>query len=106
MEWRPAPGAPQESRGYDESLYGEIERQVERPGEANALSPRQRLIVDYAQLFARDHEALDDAFFERLRAAFADDEILDLVVCVARFLSMGRITRVLRLDHECPIGSG
>lgn len=69
------------------------------------LSTRQRLIVDYAELFARDHEAIDDDFFGRLRAGFRDDEILDLTVCVARFLSMGRITRVLRLDHECPIGS-
>lgn len=104
MEWRPAPGAPQETAEYDESLYGQIERQVERPADENELSARQRLIVDYAQLFARDHEAIDDDFFARLRTEFADDEILDLVVCVARFLAMGRITRVLRLDHACPIG--
>lgn len=105
MEWRPAPGAPQESGGYDESLYRQIEGHVERRGEASALSARQRLIVDYAGLFARDHESIDDAFFERLRGELRDDEILDLTVCVARFLAMGRITRVLRLDHECPIGS-
>jgi len=104
VEWRPAPGAPQEAGDYDESLYREIERHVEQGGDTSALSVRQRLIADYARLFARDHESIDDAFFARLRAELRDDEILDLTVCVARFLAMGRITRVLRLDHECPIG--
>lgn len=64
------------------------------------LSAREKLIVDYAQRFCADHESLDDAYFARLREHFGDDEILDLTVCVARFLSMGRITRVLRLDHD------
>jgi len=41
---------------------------------------------------------------ERLCAALAPVEVLELSVTVARHLGMGRITRVLRLDHEsCPM---
>jgi alkylhydroperoxidase family enzyme len=47
-----------------------------------------------------DHESIDDALMERLRSRFDDTEVVDLCVFVARFMGFGRITRVLRLDHD------
>jgi alkylhydroperoxidase family enzyme len=61
--------------------------------------------LDFAELFVTDHESIDDQRFDELRSEFSDDEIVDLCICVARFLAFGRITRVLRLDHDCPIGA-
>ena len=38
----------------------------------------------------------------RLRARFDDDEILDLTLCVAIFMGLGRLLRVLGIDESCP----
>ena len=45
---------------------------------------------------------MDDEFFGRLRAHFADDEIVDLGLCVAIFMGLGRFLRVLGIDEACP----
>ncbi|SRX94654.1 hypothetical protein [Rhodococcus jostii RHA1] [Mycobacterium shimoidei] len=64
---------------------------------------RQRLSIEYAERFATDHASLDDAFFGRLREAFTDAEILDLTLCVAVFLGLGRSLTVLGVDQSCAI---
>jgi hypothetical protein len=38
---------------------------------------------------------MDDAFWSRLRAAFADDEIADLTMCCGMFLGLGRALAVV-----------
>jgi hypothetical protein len=61
-------------------------------------------VLDYTERFACDHESIDDALMERLCAALEPVEVLELSVTVARHMGMGRITRVLRLDHDnCPL---
>ena len=68
------------------------------------LTDREQLVLEYAERFARDHESIDDPFMERLCATLEPVEVLELSVTVARHMGMGRITRVLRLDHEsCPL---
>jgi AhpD family alkylhydroperoxidase len=66
-------------------------------------TPRQRLAIEYAERFATDHASIDDAFFGRLRADFSDAEILDLTLCVAVFLGLGRTLAVLGVDQSCAI---
>jgi alkylhydroperoxidase family enzyme len=95
--WRPAPGA---QGPVPDELYDLV---AERPDTA-PFTARERIAIDFAERFVTDHESIDDERFERLRGELADDEIVDLCICVARFLAFGRITRVLRLDHECPVG--
>jgi AhpD family alkylhydroperoxidase len=60
---------------------------------------RQRLAIEYAELFARDHRAIDDELFGRMRAAFGDDEILDLTLCCAVFVGLGRTLEVLGITE-------
>lgn len=62
---------------------------------SQALSERERLAAEFAQRFALDHLAMDDEFWGRLRAAFADDEIVDLTICCGAFLGMGRMVAVM-----------
>jgi alkylhydroperoxidase family enzyme len=69
----------------------------------DGYSEREKLAIEYAERFALDHLAIDDAFFERLRAHFGDAEVLDLTICVADYLAFGRLTQVLKLDQECSI---
>ena len=61
---------------------------------------RQRLAIDYAARFATDHDAIDDDFFARLRDAFSDAEILDLTMCVAAYLGLGRALAVLGIEDH------
>jgi alkylhydroperoxidase family enzyme len=61
-------------------------------------SPQERLAVEYAERFALDHVNIDDAFFDRLHACFSDAEILDLTICLAAFLGLGRMLRTLGID--------
>ena len=56
---------------------------------------RQRLAIEYAERFAIDHHGIDDDMFARLRALFTDAEILDLTLCVAVYLALGRTLEVL-----------
>jgi alkylhydroperoxidase family enzyme len=77
--------------GADEGFYSDVASW--RTSEA--LSDRERLAAEYAERFALDHLAMDDDFWVRLRAAFADDEIADLTICCGMFLGLGRVMAVI-----------
>jgi AhpD family alkylhydroperoxidase len=85
--------------GVAAELYDHVADYATYPG----YTDRQRLAIEYAEKFATDHAALDDAFFAGLRAAFNDEEILDLTLCVAVFLGLGRTLAVLGVDQSCAI---
>jgi alkylhydroperoxidase family enzyme len=80
-------------------LYENVAAYATFPG----YTPRQRLAIEYAERFAVDHASIDDAFFERLRDLFSDPEILDLTLCIAVFLGLGRSLSVLGVDQSCAI---
>jgi alkylhydroperoxidase family enzyme len=62
---------------------------------ATTLSDRERLAAEFAERFALDHLAMDDAFWDRLHAAFSEDELADLTICCGCFLGMGRTMAVV-----------
>ena len=64
---------------------------------------RQRLAIEYAEQFAVDHRAIDDDLFDRLRHHFADDEILDLTLCLAVYLGLGRTLEVLQITEHADV---
>jgi alkylhydroperoxidase family enzyme len=61
----------------------------------DALTEREALAAEFAQRFALDHQAMDDAFWARLRGAFSDDEVADLIICCGMFLGLGRAMAVV-----------
>ena len=85
--------------GIAPELYANVADYATYPG----YTPRQRLAIEYADRFANAHASLDDAFFERLRAVFSDEEVLDLTLCTAVFLGLGRSLAVLGVDQSCAI---
>lgn len=85
--------------GVAADLYDNVADYAGYPG----YTMRQRLAIEYAERFATDHASMDDAFFGRLRAHFTDPEILDLTLCVAVFLGLGRSLTVLGIDQSCVI---
>jgi alkylhydroperoxidase family enzyme len=81
--------------GVPEAAYEHLHEYRTYPG----YTERQRLAIEYAERFAADHHSIDDELFARLRAQFADDEILDLTLCLAVYLGLGRTLEVLGV-HE------
>jgi alkylhydroperoxidase family enzyme len=81
-------------QGVTPDLYEHVAEYRERDG----YTEREKLAIEYAERFVLDHLDIDDDLFTRLRAHFADDEILDLSICVATFLALGRLLQVLGID--------
>jgi alkylhydroperoxidase family enzyme len=77
--------------GIDDGFYGEV-------GDwraSTALSERERLAAEFAERFALDHQTMDDAFFDRMRSAYTDEELADLVICCGMWLGLGRMMAVV-----------
>jgi alkylhydroperoxidase family enzyme len=85
-------------QGLTEELYLHVAQYRER----DEYTERERLAIEYAERFAVDHTNIDDEFISRLRGRFGDDEILDLTLCLAVFMGLGRLLRVLGIDESCP----
>lgn len=81
-------------QGIGEDFYGHVAEYHEWDG----YSAAERLAIEYAERFVLDHTNIDNAFFDRLRTSFTDAEILDLTFCIAAFLGLGRLLKVLALD--------
>ena len=61
------------------------------------------MAIEYAERFAEDHRGIDEELVGRLRASFSDAEVLDLTMCCAVFVGLGRALEVLGIDDSCPI---
>jgi len=77
--------------GADEPFYAEATDWRSSTG----LSQRERCAAEFAERFALDHLAMDDAFWERMHAAFSEEELADLTICCGMFLGMGRTMAVV-----------
>jgi alkylhydroperoxidase family enzyme len=82
-------------KGVTEDFY----RHVADHDTADGYSRQEQLAIEYAERFALDHLGIDDAFFARLAECFTDAEILDLTICLAAFLALGRMLRSLGIDE-------
>ncbi len=77
--------------GVDEGFYGEVASWAA----STELTEREKLAAEFAQRFALDHLAMDDDFWSRLHAVYADDELADLTMCCGMFLGLGRVLAVI-----------
>jgi alkylhydroperoxidase family enzyme len=97
QQWRSTPGA--EGQVAEDDYEHVLEWRTH-----DGYSDRERIAIDYAERFALDHLTIDDAYYDRMRAAsFTDAEILDLTVCIGGWLALGRTLHVLGLDDSCKI---
>jgi AhpD family alkylhydroperoxidase len=85
--------------GVAPELYDNVASYRDYPG----YTTRQRLAIEYAERFVTAHDEIDDEFVASLRANFTDAEILDLTLCVAVYLGLGRTLAVLGVDQSCAI---
>lgn len=85
--------------GVEEEAYLHVGEAARYPG----YTPRQRLAVEFAERFATDHATVDAELFGRLGEAFSDAEILDLTMCVAVYVGLGRALAVLGIDEAAEV---
>jgi alkylhydroperoxidase family enzyme len=85
--------------GVGDDVYAHAEEWRTWPG----YTDRQRLAAEFAERFAIDHRNIDDELFVRLRAVFNDAELLDLTLCCAVFVGLGRTLEVLGITESCPV---
>lgn len=67
------------------------------------FTERERLAIEFAEKFGLDPQGLaaDEDFWRRARAAFSDEELVDLTYSVASWVGLGRAAHVLGLDGAC-----
>jgi AhpD family alkylhydroperoxidase len=81
--------------GVTADVYAHVGEWRTWPG----YTDRQRLSIEFAERFAVDHRSIDDELFARLRGPFTDAEILDLTLCCAVFVGLGRTLEVLQITE-------
>ena len=75
---------------------------LERPAEAENLSAAERSALRFAELFATDHLAIDDAAYDELREHFSEDQLVELGVHCAIALGVGRLSATWDVSDDLP----
>ncbi|MEL7199951.1 MAG: carboxymuconolactone decarboxylase family protein [Pseudomonadota bacterium] len=75
---------------------------LERPQEAENLSDAEKAAIHFGELMARDHLAIDDAVYDRLREHFSEAEIVELGMTAAFFVGFGRLAATFKMTEELP----
>lgn len=102
LGWRTARDVPARAESgevVEEDFYRLV---LDDPGSPE-LSERERLAAEFARRYCTDHVHMDADLWARLRAAYTDEELVDLGLCVASWLALGRFNRVFDLDGGCRV---
>lgn len=87
------------SLGIDEGFYAAVDNWRN----SSVFNEKERLALEYSELFASDHLAIDAAFFSRLKQHFSDVEIYELTTTIAGLIANGRILKVLDVEQVCSL---
>ena len=86
-------------QGVTEAFYKEVIHWQNSP----LLSTRERLAIEYAELFLTKHLSITDDFFIELNRHFTNTEIFELTSIIAGLLTNGRLMQVLKLNQSCSL---
>lgn len=105
LGWRTARDVPERAArdGDVDDVPEEFYANVGTNPSWEGFSERERLAAEFAERFALDHRAIDDDLWERLHAAFSDDELVELALCVGAWIAFGRLNRVFDVDGGCRV---
>jgi AhpD family alkylhydroperoxidase len=79
---------------------------LERPAEAENLSAAERAALRFAESFATDHLAIDDAAYDELRQHFTEDQLVELGLHCAIALGVGRLSATWDVSEDLPETNG
>lgn len=86
----------------DDGLTEGLVCSLERPQEAEDLTPAERAAVAYADLFATDHLSITEETYEGLREHLSEPEIVELGINVSYWVGLGRFTASLHMIEGLP----
>ena len=84
--------------GFSEDLVCSLEK----PYEAEDLSDAERIALRYADLFATNHLAIDDALYAELGEFFTEGQIVELGLQVGLFVGVGRLAATWHIVEDLP----
>lgn len=90
------------SNALADGLSEDLVCSLERPEEAEDLSPAERVAIRYGERFATDHLSIDDALYDELRIYFSEEQIVELGMHVAFFVGFGRLAATWDMIEELP----
>ena len=88
--------------GVDAGIDEDLVCSLEKPQEANDLSDAEKAAIEYGELFATNHLAIDDSIYDNLRKHFSEAEIVELSITVAWFVGFGRLAATYHMVEELP----
>ena len=88
--------------GVDAGIDEDLVCSLEKPQEANDLSDAEKAAIEYGELFATNHLAIDDSVYENLRKYFSEAEVVELSITVAWFVGFGRLAATYHMVEELP----
>ncbi len=86
----------------DDGLTEDAVCSLEQPAEAPDLTDAERAAVRFADLFATNHLAIDDAVYDGLREHFTEDQIVALGLHCALCVGLGRLAATWHVVEELP----
>lgn len=67
------------------------------------FSDAERVAISFAELFATDHLALDDTWFEGARQHFTDGQLHAMGIMAGSWIALGRMQTVFDVHAACPL---
>ena len=74
------------------------EEHIKNKIDKSALSEKEALAVELSLRVSADPHSVDDAFFDQLRKAYSDDEIVELVWAASFMNGANKFNITMRLD--------
>jgi alkylhydroperoxidase family enzyme len=102
LDWRSARDVPERMAAPD-AIPEEFYEHVGLDPDWEGFTERERLASEFARRYSTDHLGMDDDLWDRLHAAYSDAELVDLALCTASWLALGRFNRVFDIDGACRI---
>jgi AhpD family alkylhydroperoxidase len=90
------------SNAIEDGLDEDLVCSLERPEEADDLTDAERAALRFADLFATDHLAIDDAVYDDLRQHFTEGELVEIGLNCAIDVGMGRLVATWRVIDDLP----
>ena len=88
--------------GQEDGITEDLVCSLEKPMEADNLSDSEKAAIQYGELFATNHLAINDDIYDNLRKYFNESEIVELSMTVAFFVGLGRLAASYHLVEELP----
>ena len=90
------------AEAVSDGVSEELVCSLEKPEEAEDLTPGERAALRYADLFATNHLAIDDAVYDDLRQYFSEGELVEIGLNCAIDVGVGRLAATWAVVDDLP----